>query len=486
MLQLGIIAGCGGSKPHEPARGVAVSVRRGVSVSGFVVAVAVATWPALAQSEPAEDTDTATTARALLAGPDIHTFAVVESLAGGLNAPSMLRPGPARRGLAPSCLEERDGSLVHKAACQLPPGPTTPTDTTGTGETGTGGTDTGAGGTDTSGTGTGGDSTGTQSPGFAYHPPGDIVTLEKHVGRPNDRFVYLKGIRMPLKLGPGEHVHMNSQIFGHGGNGWGGKGKIGGSESDPRNFDPMKQRDNFCEVRGWKMPLCPAGAGHQGQDIRPPSYKDNHWEVVAVVDGTITSVSTSTSVQLKGPDGTDYIYLHMHPKSIKVSNGQQVKQGDVLGRVGKYMGGKPQTSLHLHFQARQRIKVGNETLSVYVPVYSSLVAAYRRDKGLPDGVDADGNLGIDPALEIGAAPPAPEPTPPEPEPAPPEPAPPEPAPQPEPAPPEPAPQPEPPPPEPAPQPEPAPPEPAPQPSPDQSTWRSVWDTVTGLWGKIWK
>ena len=82
----------------------------------------------------------------------------------------------------------------------------------------------------------------------------------------------------------------------------------------------------------------------------------------------------------------------MHPKSITVKTGQKVKQGDVLGRVSKYMGGTPSTSLHLHFQVRQRIKVGAKTLQVYVPTFTSLIAALRRDKGLDPGIDADGNL----------------------------------------------------------------------------------------------
>jgi hypothetical protein len=279
---------------------------------------------------------------------------------------------------------------------------------------------------------------------------------------------------------------MNSQIWGYGGGGWNGKGAAGGSENDPRNFDPMKQRDNYCEVRSWDMPLCPGGAGHQGQDIRPPSWKDNYWEAVAAEDGTIVNVTTNTTVQLKTADGTDYYYLHMHPKSITVKTGAKVKQGQVLGKVSRYMGGKVGTSLHLHLQVRQRVQVGSKTLQVYVPTFPSLIAALRKAKGLDAGIGPDGNLIVDAGLEIGApkpppAPPAPPPTPdPTPAPTPPAPAPspdPEPAPLPEPAPaplPEPTPAPEPAPtPEPAPAPEPEPspaptPEPAPAPQPQPS------------------
>ncbi len=374
-----------------------------------------------------------------------------------------------------------------------------------------------------------------EKPKFAYNPPGDLLEKDKTRGRKADRFVYLPNIIYPLKLGAGNYPHMNSQIWGYGGGGWGGKGAAGGSESDRRNYDAMQQRDNYCEVRGWTMPLCPSGVGHQGQDIRPPSYKDKYWEAVAVVDGMITNVTSNTTVQLKGDDGTDYYYLHMHSSTITVKTGAKVRQGQVLGKVSKIMNGSPSTSLHLHFQARQRIKAGDKTLSVYVPVFTSLVASLRKDKGLDPGIASDGTLNVDPEFEIGAAPvPAPEPTPeptPAPEPAPiptPEPAPaptpeptPTPAPAPEPAPtpvpeptptpapaPEPAPAPTPEPaPTPAPAPEPAPaptPEPAPAPEPDQSWWGYIkdkaWsaketakdaagvakDKVVGWWDNWWK
>ncbi|MDX2308195.1 MAG: M23 family metallopeptidase [Hyphomicrobium sp.] len=318
--------------------------------------------------------------------------------------------------------------------------------------------------------------------GFKYYPPGDLLEKDKGRGRKADRFVYLPNIIYPLQLGPNDYPHMNSQIWGYGGGGWGGKGAAGGSESDRRNYDPLQQRDNYCEVRGWSMPLCPAGAGHQGQDIRPSSYKDKFWPAVAVVDGTITNVTTNTTVQLKGDDGTDYYYLHMHGSTIAVKKGQRVKQGQVLGKVSKIMNGSPSTSLHLHFQARQTIKVGAKTMSVYVPVFTSLVSALRKSKGLDAGVDADGNLIADPRVEIGAAPlPTPEPTPT-----------PEPAPTPEPTPtptPEPAPTPEP---TPTPTPEPAPttpeptPTPVPEPAPTQSWWNWVKDGVTGWWDSWWK
>lgn len=427
---------------------------------------------------PAQDHGRAAAASHLI-GRDLTTYALVQSIAGGAGLGASR---PAVRQPDGSCLgRDTSGNLVHLARCSLLPPEGTPSPTpTPTPENPT----TGEGPTTPEQPSTGGVSDPAKA-GFAYHPPGDLFERDTGRGR-EDRYVYMPKMIFPLKLGDGLFPHMNSQIWGYGGGGYGGKGAAGGSENDPRNFDPMKQRDNYCEVRSWDMPMCPGGAGHQGQDIRPPSWKDNFWEAVAAEDGTIVNVTSNTTVQLKTDDGTDYYYLHMHPKSITVKTGSKVKQGQVLGKVSRYMGGKIGTSLHLHLQVRQRIQVGTKTLQVYVPTYTSLIAALRKAKGIDPGIDASGNLLVDAGLEIGA--PTPPPTPPKPEPTPtPEPSPtptpaptpeptPQPAPVPEPTPtpvptPEPAPTPEPTPtpapqPEPAPAPEPAPvPEPAPEPQP---------------------
>ncbi len=394
------------------------------------------------------------------------TYALVQ----GLASPSVGRGFGVVRGTDGTCYgRDNQGSLVQLARCSLlpPEGPAepppAPTPTPPVVE-----------GPETPPAPPGGPlNTPRDKAGFAYYPPGDLFERDKGRGRV-DRYVYMPNMLFPLKLADGQFPHMNSQIWGYGGGGWNGKGAAGGSESDARNYDPMKQRDNYCEVRGWDMPLCPSGAGHQGQDIRPPTFKDNTWEAVAADDGQIVNVTSNTTVQLKAADGTDYYYLHMHPKSITVKTGNKVKRGQVLGKVSRYMGGKTSTSLHLHLQVRQRVQVGDKTLQVYVPAFTSLIAALRRAKGLDAGIDADGNLMVDAGLEIGA--PTPPPTPPAPKPEPPAPAPepaptptppapePEPAPPaPEPAPPAPTPEPAPVPTPPAPEPEPAPPAPEPEP-----------------------
>ncbi len=193
---------------------------------------------------------------------------------------------------------------------------------------------------------------------FSYLPPGDLIEGSGD-GRIDDH-VYAAGIRFPMEKTP---AFANSQVYNAGGF----LGPAGGQCDDSNYSYPW--RDNYCETRSWDMPLCPAGTGHQGQDIRAATCeKDVHW-VVAATDGTITSIG-SYSVYLTAADGTRYDYLHMG--SVQVAVGEKVKRGQQLGRVSNEFGGTP-TSIHLHFNIRQNVQgLG----SVYVPPYLSLVAAY--------------------------------------------------------------------------------------------------------------
>jgi murein DD-endopeptidase MepM/ murein hydrolase activator NlpD len=247
----------------------------------------------------------------------------------------------------------------------------------------------------------------TIDPGFAYYPPGQLHPKDKERGRVGDRKVYVPDMIFPLRLQPGtehsprgKHAHMNSQVRNFG-------GEIAGDQCNPKNYDPTLQQDNLCEQRddsSHDMPLCPTKRGHQGQDIRPPACNDQKWEAVAVVDGIITFVRAYTSsVILTGNDGTEYVYLHMHPSTFKVTKGQRVTQGTVLGRVSNIQGGGPGTTYHLHFQVSQQLQFGRETKRVYIPIYTSLLNAYRKQKGLGSGVDPQGNLVVDMTVEIGAS-----------------------------------------------------------------------------------
>ncbi|MFO0554916.1 MAG: M23 family metallopeptidase [Polyangiaceae bacterium] len=194
---------------------------------------------------------------------------------------------------------------------------------------------------------------------FSYDPPGDLVTGSGE-GR-SDMNVYAPDMRFPMEEGP---AFANSQVWGHGGS----QGP-GGSQCDIENFS-YPWHDNYCETRSWDMPLCPAGVGHQGQDIRSSTCeKEVHW-VVAAEAGTVTSVG-SYSVYITAADGTRYDYLHMG--QVQVVVGDVVEKGQHIGKVSNEFGGSS-TTVHLHFNLRQDVDgVGN----VYVPPYLSLVKAYQ-------------------------------------------------------------------------------------------------------------
>jgi uncharacterized protein (TIGR03382 family) len=194
---------------------------------------------------------------------------------------------------------------------------------------------------------------------FSFEPPGQLVPGSGE-GRV-DFTVYAPGMRFPIQDAP---AFANSQVWGVGGS----QGPAGSSCSAPNFSYPW--HDNYCETRQWDMPLCPAGTGHQGQDIRGATCDKNVHPAVAAVDGTITNVGTY-SVYLTAADGTRYDYLHMG--NVQVAFGDDVKQGDLLGYVSNEFGGTP-TTVHLHFNLRQ---VVDGFGSVYVPPYMSLVEAYQ-------------------------------------------------------------------------------------------------------------
>lgn len=208
---------------------------------------------------------------------------------------------------------------------------------------------------------------------FTYDPPGVLVPSSGE-GRVDD-FVYAPGMRFPMEEGP---AFANSQVYGVGGS----EGPAG-SQCDAPNFS-YPWHDNYCEIRQWDMPLCPAGTGHQGQDIRAATCDaDVHW-AVAAADGAITSIG-NYSVYLTAPDGTRYDYLHM--SNVQVNVGDDVTRGQRLGLVSNQFNGTP-TTVHLHFNLQQYVEgVG----TVYVPPYMSLVTSYQALVGPPPGT-AEGAL----------------------------------------------------------------------------------------------
>lgn len=98
---------------------------------------------------------------------------------------------------------------------------------------------------------------------------------------------------------------------------------------------------------------------HSGMDIScAPSNQHN---VIATLNGTVEMVVNSYSegrnqaagygnyVKIKHDNGDSTIYGHMYLNSIKVSIGDQVKQGQVLGKMGN---SGNSTGTHLHFEIR--------------------------------------------------------------------------------------------------------------------------------------
>jgi murein DD-endopeptidase MepM/ murein hydrolase activator NlpD len=196
-------------------------------------------------------------------------------------------------------------------------------------------------------------------PNFAYLQPGDLAPGS---GRGlNDATVHVPNLRFPIERSP---AYANSQVWGVG-----GQSGPPGSQCDVKNFS-YPWRDNFCETRQWEMPLCPAGVGHQGQDLRAADCTKDVHAVVAVADGTITHIG-SYSVYLTSADGTRFDYLHM--SHVAVTVGQHVTLAQRLGMVSNVFNAA--TTVHLHFNIRQNIV---DHGLVFVQPYMSLVRAYER------------------------------------------------------------------------------------------------------------
>jgi len=195
---------------------------------------------------------------------------------------------------------------------------------------------------------------------FSYRPPGELVA-GSGTGRLDNK-EYLPGIRFPLEAAP---AFANSQVWGPGGSQGGG-----GSQCDVANYR-YPWHDNFCETRDHPMPLCPAGVGHQGQDIRPATCVKEHYWAVAAIDGTVTNVG-AYSVYVTADDGSGIRVDYLHMANVIVQVGNKVVKGNRLGQVSDvYPGG---TTIHLHFNIRQK----DATLGfVFVPPYTSLVSAYQ-------------------------------------------------------------------------------------------------------------
>jgi murein DD-endopeptidase MepM/ murein hydrolase activator NlpD len=265
---------------------------------------------------------------------------------------------------------------------------------------------------------------------FTYFSPGALIPgtgFKKNLGGRGDYTVYAR-LRFPLGQSP---AFANSQSF----NNWGdcdftGRsprrlGRKGMAYSCNVNGLPLRYdesaganysypwRDNFCEHRNFYVGQCPAGLGHQGQDIRPSFCKQFNegadrclayqHDVVAAHDGMILRAPKQEGVYLfvNGPDTHVRVrYMHMSPKQLDadgVLSGRRLREGEVFGKVGNYNDGEHGTSYHLHFDMQVPTKAG----WVLVNPYMTLVSAYERLIGARGTEIKDG----DPVPPLASVPP---------------------------------------------------------------------------------
>jgi murein DD-endopeptidase MepM/ murein hydrolase activator NlpD len=234
----------------------------------------------------------------------------------------------------------------------------------------------------------------TPAPDFTYQKPGTLTSPAAGQGF-TGRFIYAPDILFPIKLAENEKATVNSQVYSPGGMNGGP-----GGQCEAVNYN-MPWSDVYCEKRQWNMPLCPTGKGHQGVDIRQAKCANTASTAVAAENGVVMDTDAYVSmVKIRGDSGRIYRYLHMEPTSFQVSHGQRVTKGQELGKISNLMNGAHQTTWHLHFDIQANVASTSGAATVaFVPPYTSLIAAYRRLKGIPP-TDSNGMLNPDPAREL--------------------------------------------------------------------------------------
>jgi hypothetical protein len=243
-----------------------------------------------------------------------------------------------------------------------------------------------------------------ESPDFTYYAPGDILPgtgMRSQSGR-TDATVYAN-VRFPMAQAP---AYINSQSFGNWGNcDFTGRVALGGHGKDatyrcrvngiPLVHNEAKNyaypwRDNFCEHRYFFVSQCPAGLGHQGEDIRPGSCKLRNegadrcepyqHDVVAASDGVALRSPGDEAIYLVVNQPGEHVrarYLHMNPHLLDAAgivSGRKLAAGEVIGLADDYGERQGGTTYHLHFDLQVPTRVGY----VYVNPYMTLVAAYER------------------------------------------------------------------------------------------------------------
>jgi len=201
-------------------------------------------------------------------------------------------------------------------------------------------------------------------------------------------------------------AYINSQSFMNWGNcDFTGRVKIGGHGKDaiyscrvngiPLVHNEAKNyaypwRDNFCEHRYFYVSQCPAGAGHQGEDIRPGSCKLRNdgadrcepyqHDVMAVKDGIALRSPGDEAIYLVVNQPGEHVrfrYLHMNPHLLDAAgfvSGRKLTAGEVIGLADDYGERQGGTTYHLHLDLQVPTRRG----WIFVNPYMTLVAAYER------------------------------------------------------------------------------------------------------------
>jgi hypothetical protein len=209
---------------------------------------------------------------------------------------------------------------------------------------------------------------------FTYRPVGDIIANSgygKEGGRPDP--TAFSQIRFPVEKIP---AFVRSQSFGR------------RHKAEQPGGYPWQ--DNFCESRSFQVGQCPAGFGHQGEDIRPGACRINsdsephcdprQQSVLAVRDGVIIRSLKQQAATIQVNTTTEHIrfrYMHMSPSAMDadgVLNGRHVEEGEKIGVVSNYLDHPNGTTRHLHFDVQVFTRDG----WLWVNPYVTLISAYER------------------------------------------------------------------------------------------------------------
>ena len=210
---------------------------------------------------------------------------------------------------------------------------------------------------------------------FGYFAPGQLISGS---GGGRADYTAYSQIRFPLETAPAFAV---SQVYAR-------RDRVKAPDLDETGPTSAIWHDNFCERRGFPVAQCPAGIGHQGQDIRsarckPPPGADrciHRGNIVAVRDGVILRSPRQEAAYLFVNSANEHIrfrYLHMSPRKMDAEgllNGRHVHEGEVIGEVSNFSMKEAGTSYHLHFD----IQVPTRHGWIFVNPYMTLVTAYER------------------------------------------------------------------------------------------------------------